>query len=132
MSTQGCSDKIRAGSDSDQPRIHIKTMGRNGLAGLFCKSRFWLVAIAPSSDFAWAQVESVSLGILKRKWRILGSSSAEGDRPGAAFFLLNIASNLQQAVEHFGAFRAASGELGICLLVCLLEAMKFVGDVQRG
>jgi hypothetical protein len=59
------------------------------------------------------------------------NGSAEGDRPGAAFFLLNIASNLQQAVEHFGAFRAAGGKLGICLLVCLLEAVKLVGDVQR-
>ena len=57
---------------------------------------------------------------------------AEGDLSGAAFFLLDIAANFQQAVEHFGAFGAAGGQLGIGLFVGLLQAMKLVGNMQRG
>jgi hypothetical protein len=49
-----------------------------------------------------------------------------------AFFLLDTGSDSQQAVEHFGTFRTAGCKLGIRLLMCLLETVKFVGDVQRG
>ena len=48
---------------------------------------------------------------------------SEGYLPTFAFFLLDIAADFQQAVEHFGALRAAGGKLGICLLMRLLEAV---------
>ena len=46
-------------------------------------------------------------------------------------FALETGADFQEAIEHFGAFGAAGGQLRIGLLVHVLEAVKFVGDVQR-
>ena len=44
--------------------------------------------------------------------------------------MLDIASDFQQAIEHFGALCAADCKLGVCLFVRLLKAVELVGDVQ--
>ena len=53
LNTQQRSDKIRTGSDSDQPRIHLglKRLRLQGLYVALSAGRY-----APSSDFAWANL----------------------------------------------------------------------------
>ena len=60
-----------------------------------------------------------SFGFGVEVWQCL----SKGNLSGVALFLLDIASDFQQAVEHFGAFRAANCELGVGLLMRLLEAV---------
>jgi hypothetical protein len=48
---------------------------------------------------------------------------------GAALFVFEAGADFQQAVEHFRAFSASGAELGIGLLMHVLEAVKLVGDV---
>ena len=44
--------KIRTGSDSDLPKIHLQEVEvETAQAVILRQLRFWLVAIAPSSDF---------------------------------------------------------------------------------
>ena len=57
--------------------------------------------------------------------------SAQGELAGAALFVFEGRAEFQEAIEHLGTFRAAGCQLRIGLLVHVLEAVKFVGDVQR-
>lgn len=50
---------------------------------------------------------------------------------GAALLLFDAAADFQQAIQHFGAFRAAGGELGVGLFVEVFQSVKLVGNVQR-
>jgi len=46
-------------------------------------------------------------------------------------FVFEGGADFQQTIEHFRTLGAAGSELGIGLLVHILEPVKFVGDVQR-
>jgi hypothetical protein len=47
-------------------------------------------------------------------------------------FVFEAGANFQEAIEHFRTLSAARGELRVGLFVHVLQAVKFVCDVQRG
>ena len=47
----------------------------------------------------------------------------EGYFPGAAFFLLDVTSDFQQAIQHFGTFSAPRRQLRVGLLMGLFKAV---------
>jgi hypothetical protein len=51
---------------------------------------------------------------------------------GSTLFVFEAGADFKEAIEHLGALGAAGRELRVGLLVHVLEAMKFVGDVQGG
>src|SRR5689334_1367330 len=63
--------------------------------------------------------------------RNLWMALTEGKLARAALLVFETRSDFQQAIEHFGTLGAARGELRVSLFVHVLEAVKFVGDVQR-
>ena len=56
----------------------------------------------------------------------------EGEFAGAALFVLEAGAHFQQAIEHLRTFGTARGELRVGLFVHVLQAVKFIGDVQCG
>src|SRR5262249_12662117 len=51
---------------------------------------------------------------------------------GAALFIFQAGADFEEAIEHLGTLGAAGGKLRVGLFMHVLEAMKFVGDVQGG
>jgi hypothetical protein len=58
------------------------------------------------------------------------SGLGERDFFGIALLGFNRAADFQQLVEHFGAFSAAGGELGVGLFMRLLQPVKLVSDMK--
>jgi len=56
--------------------------------------------------------------------------SAKDNLTSAALPLLYAASDFEQPIEHFRAFRAPQRELSIGLFVHVLQAMQFIGYMK--
>ena len=52
------------------------------------------------------------------------------EREFAGSALVDGGADFEEAIEHLGALGAARGELRVGVFVHVLEAVKFVGDVQ--
>ena len=59
------------------------------------------------------------------------SRLTEGEFAGAALLVFEAGSHFQEPIEHLRAFRAAGCKLRVSLFVHVLQAVKFVCDVQR-
>ena len=53
----------------------------------------------------------------------------EAEFSGAALFIFEAGSHLEQPIEHLGAFRTTGGELRVSLFMHVLQAVEFVCDV---
>ena len=60
-----------------------------------------------------------------------GEKLTERELAGAALLAFEARPDFQQAIEHFGTFGTARGKLRVSLFVHVLEAVKFVGNVER-